>query len=100
MADKKCALDVNILLDLAEQKKFAGDFLGVIREKYCPLFVSPTAFIELQFLAESGAPVPRKFAGIAIDSFLKWGVVLFDIEPVHAWTTYRKLLTQNQTTSL
>ena len=82
MADKRCALDVNVLLDLAEQKQFALDFLGVIREKYCPLFVSPTAFIELQFLAESGGPVPGKFAGIAIDSFLKWGVYLFDIEPV------------------
>jgi hypothetical protein len=82
MADKRCALDVNVLLDLAEQKNFALAFLDVIREKYCPLFVCPTAFIELQFLAESGRPLPRKFAGIAIDSFLKWGVFLFDIEPV------------------
>jgi hypothetical protein len=82
MADKRCALDVNVLLDLAERKKFAVDFLGVIREKYCPLFVSPTAFIELQYLAESGGTVPRKFAGMAIDSLLKWGVYLFDIEPV------------------
>jgi len=83
MADKRCALDVNVLLDLAERKKFAVDFLGVIREKYCPLFVSPTAFIELQYLAESGGTVPRKFAGMAIDSLLKWGVYLFDIEPVN-----------------
>ncbi len=82
MADKRCALDVNVLLDLAEQKKFALDFLDVIREKYCPLFVSPTAFIELQLLAESGRPEPRKFANVAIDSFLKWGIFLFDIEPV------------------
>ena len=39
--DKRCALDVNLLLDLAEGSAFATGFLGVVKEKYCPLYLPP-----------------------------------------------------------
>jgi hypothetical protein len=85
--DKRCALDVNILLDLAQEREFAWDFLKVVREKYCPLYVTPTAFIEMELLVRDGAPQQKKAAQTAIAAFHKWGVIVFDLEPVqHGYT--------------
>ena len=85
--DRRCALDVNILLDLAVERRFASDFLGVVREKHSPLYVSPTVFIELEFLARNGGAEQKKAANTSIMSFHKWGVTVFDIEPLkHGYT--------------
>ncbi|HVM48952.1 MAG TPA: type II toxin-antitoxin system VapC family toxin [Candidatus Acidoferrum sp.] len=85
--DKRCALDVNILLDLAEGQEFASEFLKVAQEKYCPLYVTPTAFIELELLVRDGIPQRKKAATNAIATFHKWGVSVFDLKPVqHGYT--------------
>ena len=78
---KQCSLDVNVLLDFAEGKPFARDFFGVVRDCFCPLFLSPTAFIELELLAEGHEP-GTPFAKVAIPMLPKWGVTLFNIKPV------------------
>jgi hypothetical protein len=80
--DKRCALDVNILLDLAEGEGFALEFLEVAKEKYCPLYVTPTAFLELELLVRDGTPPRKKAATRAIAGLHKWGVIVFDLEPV------------------
>jgi hypothetical protein len=85
--DKRCALDVNIFLDLAEGREFALGFLEVAKEKYCPLYVTPTAFIELELLVRDGTPQQKKAATISIASLHKWGVSVFDLKPVqHGFT--------------
>ena len=78
---KQCSLDVNVLLDLAEGKPFARNFFGVVRDCFCPLFLSPTAFIELELLAEGHEP-GTPFAKKAIPMLQKWGVTLFNIKPI------------------
>jgi len=80
--DKRCALDVNILLDLAEGAEFATDFLGVVKERFIPLYISPTAFIELEFLAKNGTLAQRRAATTSITSHHKWAVAVFDLRPV------------------
>ncbi|HWX22215.1 MAG TPA: hypothetical protein VN578_20120 [Candidatus Binatia bacterium] len=80
--DKRCALDVNVLIDLAEQRDFALDFLGVVREKHCPFCLSPTAFIELELLIRDGGPQQQKAAKAAIASLHEWGVFVFNLKPV------------------
>lgn len=77
--DKRCALDVNILLDLAESKDFALDFHAVVSEKFCPLYVSPTAFIELELLAQNGTAEQKSAANGAIKSLVKWSIQLFNL---------------------
>src|SRR5437879_4576808 len=77
--DKRCALDVNFLLDLAEEKDFASAFLNLTREKFCPLCLCPTAFIELEYLVKTGTPQQKKAAATSVKSLHKWGVFLFDL---------------------
>jgi hypothetical protein len=75
------------LLDLAEGAKFAAEFLAVVKEKYVPLHISPTAFIELEFLAKQGTVAQRRAATNSITSLHKWGVMVFDLSPVeHGYT--------------
>src|SRR2546421_12454767 len=82
LQDKRCALDVNILLDLADGKPFASAFLAVAQEKHAPLCLSPTAFIELEFLAQNGHTEQRKAAIACIRSLHRLGISVFDVEPV------------------
>lgn len=80
--NKRCALDVNFLLDLAERRDFALAFLELAGEYYCPLCLCPTAFIELEYLAKTGAPKQKKAAAISVNSLHKWAVYVFDLTPV------------------
>jgi hypothetical protein len=80
--DKRCALDVNIFLDLAEGQEFALEFLEVAKEKYCPLYVTPTGLIELELLVRDGKPQQKKAATKSIASLHTWGVSVFDLKPI------------------
>ncbi len=80
--DKRCALDVNVLLDLAEGRDFALNFFGVVKEKYCPLYLCPTALIELELLARDASAERKKAALTSIASLHKWGISVFDLTSV------------------
>ena len=79
----QCALDVNILLDLACGKAITQEFYGVVRDLHYPLFISPTAFVELEYLRRDEDAERSEAATIALDRLQSWEIRLFDLEPLH-----------------
>lgn len=78
----QCALDVNILLDLACGKAITQQFYHVVRDLHYPLFISPTAFIELEFLRQDEDAERSEAATITLDRLQSWEIQLFDLEPL------------------
>ncbi len=81
--NRQCALDVNVLIDLAEGKPFALDFLGVVHDLFCPLWVSPTAFLELEHLLLHGSPQQRAACQTVFNKLQReWQIAVFNIDPI------------------
>jgi hypothetical protein len=75
---KKYALDTNVLIDMAEGKSFALQFLHAYKPHV--LKVPPTVVQELSALAEKGDSV-SKYAFSALSSMRSWGITPFDLIP-------------------
>jgi hypothetical protein len=71
---KQLALDVNVLLDLAEGWDFAQDFREEFLRRGYGLFVTPTAAGELNILSLYAAKPTRSFALQALQELRRWEI--------------------------
>lgn len=69
---KLLALDANLLIDLAEDKDFAHDFLHEFQSRGYEFLVPPTALIELHVLSVEPRQPQKTLAGKALSNLLKW----------------------------
>lgn len=76
---KQLALDTNLLLDLAEEKDWAQDFLEVFQTHGYTLRIGPTVVLELEWLSSSGKEPQRAFAGRAAERVSAWRITPFEL---------------------
>ena len=69
---KSLALDVNLLLDLAEGKDFAHDFKDEFQARGYEFHLPPTAAAELNILSIYGGEPQRTFASQALRNLRAW----------------------------
>lgn len=69
---KQLALDVNLLLDLAEDKDFAHEFREEFQARGYEFLLPPTAVAELNILSIYGGEPQRTFANEALHKLRAW----------------------------
>ena len=85
------ALDANILIDLAAEKRFAQEFRGFFQEQGFTLFVPPTVSKELGLFAVTGCPAEPigSLARKALSGIVTWGLIPSQMSPVEEAITER-----------
>ena len=79
---KQFGLDVNVLIDRAEEEPSAVSYFKVFKRQGFSFFLPPTAAIELEYLASADfEPSKQGPALIALESLHLWGIVPFNILP-------------------
>ena len=87
-ANRRLALDTNVLIDRACGESFAKDFCELFQRRGYSLEIPPTVVAELVHFQQSGNAAERRATEIALLSILEWGltpIVLRDVEK--SWKT-------------
>lgn len=86
---KSLALDTNLLLDLAEERDFAHDFLEEFAGHGYSFLAPPTVLAELEALSNSGRSPQAAFANTALEKLRDWHCAPFALSATKLAIAYR-----------